>query len=916
MHAQPALTDDLSPLMKQYSELKREAGDALLLFRMGDFYELFGEDAVTASRILEITLTSRDRNKPNPLPMAGVPHHSVQGYLQRLLQAGYKVAIGEQVGEPSAKAIVRREITRVFTPAVQFDLEGSESAYLVTAVRAEEARPGTQPLWTLACLEPATGEVRVSTPLGEPELLDELLALPVRHLLRLEDHLPEDPCARFQAEAPHALVERLPANYLSAERAAEVVRANYGIENLDSLFGTGREAHAVGVLIHYALRTQQQSRLEHLAPPAPLHAPDALVYGPRTAEHLDLLPSPAGGPNLFQFINRSRSALGARRLKRWLLEPLRDADEILLRQTAVRELSQDLPSQQALAAKLGEAYDLERILGRVATRLANPRDLLALARTLATLEPLAATLEAARSPALTQLRGELREANAEVSALCLTLLRTLREDAPLTSRDAGIFNPGADPELDRLITLTEEGQRWLVELEAREKEATGIPSLKVRYNRVFGYYIEVTKANLRAVPERYQRKQSMVNAERFFTEELKKFEDEIVTADSRRRALEQRLFEGVIDSVRELHASISRSARLLGELDALSALARLGAQPGWVFPAIDDSLDLEIEGGRHPLVDQNAGGRFVPNDLSLNPESRRVLLITGPNMGGKSTVMRQSALIVILGQMGAPVPAARARWGAVSSVFTRIGAHDSIARGQSTFMVEMGELAHILSRADERSLILLDEIGRGTSTYDGISVACATMEWICRKVRARTLFATHYHELTRLDSQFRVLKNAHMAVEGAKALQGGNLRFLYKLREGPANESFGIHVARLAGLPSPLIERAWKILAELERGSTQNALLSAAVERSVDQLSFFDLPAAAAGPVEADPTGQSFLTGFAATMAEPPPAPEPPAPHPVLIELRGIDPNALTPIQALTLLAELKSRAGEDARKL
>ncbi|HTL12480.1 MAG TPA: DNA mismatch repair protein MutS [Bdellovibrionota bacterium] len=883
---------DSTPLMKQYWDLKREAGDSLLFFRMGDFYELFGDDAVEASRILEITLTSRDRNKPNPLPMAGVPHHSAQGYIQKLLQSGRKVAIGEQMDEPTAgKGIVRREITRIFTPAVQFDLEGSESAYLATVLREGDPRPGAAPRWILACLEPATGEVLTGGPLSETELSDELSRLPIRHLLRIEGHLPNEVIERFRLDAPpSALVEDLPANYLSEARAVEAVRTCYGIENLDALFASTPEAVAVGHLIHYATRTQQRERLEHLAPPAPLHAPTALVYGPRTPEHLDLLPRPDGSPSVYQFINRTRSALGARRLRRWLLEPLRNADEVLLRQTAVRELAGDAHRLTLLSAKLGEIYDLERILGRITTRLASPRDALALARTLGATAPLAQQLTGVQSAGLRRLAGDLTQTAADVAPLAQRLLAILRNEPPHVAREGGVFNRGTDPELDRLIDLTEQGQRWLVDLENREREATGISSLKVRYNRVFGYYIEITKANLKAVPDRYQRKQSMANAERFFTEELKRFEDEILTAESRRQSLELRLFEGVLDSIRDAHGAISKAAKTLGELDALASLSRLAAEPGWVFPEIDDSLDLNIEGGRHPLVDRSAGGRFVPNDLVLHPETRRVLLITGPNMGGKSTVMRQAALMVILGQMGAPVPAVRARWGAVSAVYTRIGAHDSIARGQSTFMVEMGELAHILHHADERALILLDEIGRGTSTYDGISVACATMEWICRKVRARTLFATHYHELTRLDAQFRTLKNAHMAVEGAKALDGGGLRFLYKLREGAANESFGVHVARLAGLPQPIIERAWKILAELERGGTQQALMGAVPRQSDNQLSFFDL-----------------------ASTEPPPPPEPvlpvaPPEHPVIGELRSLDPNGLTPLQALGLLAELKNR--------
>jgi DNA mismatch repair protein MutS len=606
-----------------------------------------------------------------------------------------------------------------------------------------------------------------------------------------------------------------------------------------------------------------------------------MALGPRSAQHLDLLPSTEGAPSLYQQINRTRSALGARQLRRWLLEPLKAAGEIAARQEAVRELAGGLLPER-LGAELAGIYDLERIAGRLTTRLANPRDTLALGKTLSALGEVAALLKDVRAAELARLGGELVEVSLKLTNLAERITRTQREDAPLALREGGIFAKGTTPELDRLITLTEDGERWLVELETRERQATGIGSLKVRYNRVFGYYIEVTQAHLRSVPAHYQRKQTTVGAERYFTEELKKFEDEIVSAEARRRALEQELFNDLLQAAQAQTAAIMDAARLLGELDSLVALARLAAEPGWVFPTVDDSLELEIEAGRHPLVDAAARGEFVPNDTRLAAADRRTLLITGPNMGGKSTVMRQVALIVVLGQMGAPVPARAARWGVVSSLHTRIGAHDAIARGQSTFMVEMSELAHILHHADERSLIILDEIGRGTSTYDGISVAWATLEWICRKLRARTLFATHYHELTRLAGELPALANAHMAVEGARALQGGGLRFLYELRDGAANESFGIHVARLAGLPAPVVDRAWQVLEELEKGTGAGS-----AGDSPDQLSLFAAGAPAAHERE----------------------PEAAVPHPLVVELAAIDVDGLTPLQALNVLARLKSSA-------
>jgi len=859
-------SDDQTPLMKQYWELKSHADNALLLFRMGDFYELFGDDAVEAARILDITLTSRDKNKANPMPMAGVPHHSIQGYIQRLLKAGKKVAIGDQMEDPATvkgNKIVRREITRIFTPAVQFDAEGSEANYLATAIESNNQ-------WILACLDASTGEALVSEPLHADKLAQELAALPIRHYLRTPQNLPHDIIQLLSSR--NVLIEDLPSNYLTQPRAAEILKTQYGIDQLGAFLTADSAILALSLTVYYALRTQKLDRLAHLRLPLPLRKPKSLSLGPNTAEHLDL-------NDLFTLINRTRSALGARQLRRWLHAPLKAPKEIAERQSIVTELSQQNESAiDKLSSALGEVYDLERISGRIHTNLANPRDSLALGRSLASLPSIQAQVSKLTSPVATDFAKALQESQEALASLTQRILQTQKEEAPLTSKDGGIFKRGTTPDLDHLLTLTEDGERWLVELEAREREATGISSLKVRYNRVFGYYIEITSAHLKNVPAHYQRKQTMVGAERFFTEELKKFEEEILTASMRRKALEQEIFSDLVTEIREQTPAIMETARLLGELDGWTSLARLARQPGWAFPIIDESLDLHIEAGRHPMVDANSGGAFVPNDLQLSPDSRLTLLITGPNMGGKSTVMRQTALIVILGQMGAPVPASQARWGSVDSIYTRIGAQDAIARGQSTFMVEMTELAHILHHANERSLIVLDEIGRGTSTYDGMSVAWATLEWICGKIQARTLFATHYHELTRLAGALPKLANAHMAVEGSKGAQDTSFRFLYLLQEGPANESFGIHVARLAGLPKPVIDRAWKVLDELESQSVQ-----ATSPRETNQLSLFDFN---------EPQIEA--------------APELLPPHPVLQELEATNINELTPIQALNFVVRLQ----------
>ncbi len=868
--------NDSTPLMKQYQELKAQVPDALLFFRMGDFYELFGEDAVTASEILEITLTSRDRSKPNPIPMAGVPHHSSQGYIQKLLNSGKKVAIGEQMEDPDmvkgSGKIVRREIVRILTPAVQFDSEGSEANYLATLTAASGG------LWVLTCLEPSTGETLISRPLGIQALACEFQRLSIRHYLHwdlgilLSDlSLPDN-----------LLTETLPKNYLSLERAAQILKNHYEIESLEAFFESEASILGLGTLVTYVLRTQQQEKIAHLRLPEPLQKPKALILGPSTAQHLDL-------QDLFKLIHHTRSTLGNRQLKRWMWAPLNTPAEILERQMAVQEVqSQWAFLGEKISHSLAQIYDLERICGRVNTQLANPRDTWALGQSLSFLPNFKQILSKFSSPLWVNLNRSLESLSESLDPLIQKIITTQKEDPPLVSREGGIFKLGTHPELDRLLSLTDHGQKWLLELEARERELTQIPSLKVRYNRVFGYYIEVTQTHLKNVPAHYQRKQTMVGAERFFTEELKKFEEEILTASMKQKTWEQDLFLKLLTEIQLQTSAIMQAARVLGEIDALVSLAKLGLQPGWTYPSIDDSLDLEIHQGRHPVIDSVQRGKFVPNDMTLSPTTRLTLLITGPNMGGKSTVMRQTALIIILGQMGAPVPAKKARWGAVSSLFTRIGAQDAIARGQSTFMVEMSELAHILHHSNEKSLIILDEIGRGTSTYDGVSVAWATLEWICQKIQARTLFATHYHELIPLSQTLPLLANAHLAVEGTKASQRETLRFLYELKEGPTNESFGIHVAQLAGLPKSVIRRAWEVLSELEAHAHTSHGTS-----DKDQLSLFHK------------NPEPILEPEDLKISEHLPALRPEI-EKLLQELKNAPFNEMTPIQALNFLSHLQ----------
>ncbi len=900
-----------TPLLKQYYETKAKAGDAILFFRMGDFYEFFGDDAVTAARLLEINLTSRDKNKPNPLPMAGVPYHAAQSYIQRLLKAGYKVAIAEQTSMPQkvagAKAeIATREIVRTFTPAVQFEQESAEATYLATLIKNASTFKAADS-WSACLLDPSTGDLLTSTELGVAQIVDLFESFPIKHLLCIEhnSHLPEGLTEELKAREGF-LFESLPSNAISLDRARQVLTQAYQILSLENHFESNELVLSSAILVQYVTKTQGPQALAHLRFPRPLIRSDRMVLGPRTAAHLDLFATSEQTPNLFQFLNKTQTALGARELRRWIAEPLLDLGAIHSRQESLKAIGKSRTLRDSLAKHLSQIYDLERICGRVNAKLANPRDTLALARSLHAIESIDSYLIPLQSPDLEPTLAKLKETTERTKALSDEILRTQKDDAPLISREGQIFSSGTHPELDRLIDLSQNGERWLIDLEQKERARTGIGSLKVKYNRVFGYFIEVTQTHLKQVPADYQRKQTTVGGERFFTTELKQFEEEILTASSRQKSLEQELFEKLIERIQAATPEVMKLAKIVAELDTVTALAAFVGLPGWSFPEISKIVEtptptagpsLLIEKGRHPLVDEAMRGRFVANSLSLaNPES--LMIITGPNMGGKSTVMRQTALIVILGQMGALIPAKAASWTLVTSLFTRIGAHDSISKGQSTFMVEMAELAHILHQADKNSLIILDEIGRGTSTYDGMSVAWATLEWIAHHISARTLFATHYHELTVLDKDLPQLTNSHMAVEGTRESKSTDLRFLYELRKGPASESFGIQVARLAGLPAPVIERAWSVLEKLEENS--QAVHDQAATRNPLQLSFFEFLEKPGTPItqEAKEVTKEIVREVVKEIV---------VPHPMLTEITELNLNEMSPIQALNELARIQS---------
>ena len=893
----PLAPECSTPLMKQFMKLKDTAGDALLFFRMGDFYELFGQDAVDAAPILGITLTSRDKRSNNPVPMAGIPYHSSTNYIQKLLNAGKKVSIAEQFLPPgqdanSVKGIVDRQIVRTFTPAVQFELSGkAESRFLGTI-----AQDGKN--WILALLEPATGEVKVSHALTFESLLAENALFNVRHFLKYSSKTPIQLIEKFQSQE-NTLIEEIPHNWIADADTASFLKKQYSRAVLHPLLENEAAQKAVSLLIQYVLKSQGLESISHLHEPVSLYESDRLIVGPHTHTHLD-------SEDLFKLINQCATSMGSRTLHGWMSSPFKNVKTIEAQQNAVKELAAESLEAAQIHSNLKEVYDLDRILGRVSTKLAHPRDTYALGSSLKNAFLFTEKLSRFKAPNLKKLSEKFSKAEEDLHEISERILRTQKSDAPLHTRDGGIFELGTDPELDRLIKLTTEGEKFIVDLEIREREATGIGSLKVKYNRVFGYFIEISSVNLKNVPSHYQRKQTTVGGERFFTEELKKFEEEILTASFKQKALETSLFQKLIEDLNSHAEQLKLLSESIGELDALLSLSFLAAKSAWCFPQIDESFNLKLVNSRHPVVDEALRGQFVANSVDLSPTSARTLMITGPNMGGKSTIMRQIAQVIILGQMGAPVPATSASWGIFDSLYTRIGAQDAIAKGQSTFMVEMVELAHILSHANNRSFVVLDEIGRGTSTYDGMSVASASLEHLHTKSGARIVFATHYHELTELETRLPGLKNAHMKVLDEK----GKLTFLYELATGRSSKSFGIQVAELAGLPKPVIKQAWNILKGLEasaalvgngnaESSPQLSLFQAINEQSIDH----DVSDSSDSSDSSDIGIDHREASLRAPEIKNEPAPE----HPILGELRELDLNSMTPIQAMNVLLSLKN---------
>src|ERR1700733_5327898 len=826
------MTEPSTPLMRQYAPVKKEHPTALLFFRLGDFYELFFDDAILASKELQITLTSRNKEKGIAVPMCGVPHHAAEGYIGKLIRKGFKVAICEQMEDARlAKKLVRREVTRVVTPGTAADsLLGSEENNFLAALAQVGERVG------FAALDLSTGEFRATEFSGEGALRrvqEELEQLRPKELLygsaaplfevKTNRSLSAQqlPTQAAQPRAPGATCAETPLDdwIFAPDHAIPLLENHFGVLSLEGFGLAGRTAAAAaaGAILYY-VRSTQRGSLDHVDRIGWDERHNCLVLDAVTTRNLELIePLFSGtdaGVTFFRSIDSAITPMGKRLLRAWLLRPSLDLSEISARLDAVEAGVKDTVARDELRRALDGVLDLERLLSRVTLEAANPRDVLALAASLAKLPAVKAAAGRLPSERMTVLHGLLDE----LGDLRQRIDRTIVAEPPLSFADGGVIAAGVEHNLDELRELSRNSKQVLAQIEQRERGRTGITSLKVKFNSIFGYYIEVSKANLHLAPQDYERKQTLVSAERFTTPGLKEYEAKILDAQEKIVELERRLFAELRTVIAAEAKRIRQTALALAEIDVLASMAHIAALRNYCRPQLidGDSGELEIVEGRHPVIEQQemAGGseRFVPNDLYLNSTTHTVLLLTGPNMGGKSTYLRQAALIVILAQMGSFVPARSARLSLVDRVFTRIGASDNLARGRSTFMVEMTETAAILHTATPRSLVLLDEVGRGTSTYDGLAIAWAAVEYIHARTRAKTLFATHYFELTELAERLSGVKNYHVSVKET----AGGIAFLKRVEPGAANRSYGIEVAKLAGLPNEVIERAREVLAEHE----------------------------------------------------------------------------------------------------
>jgi DNA mismatch repair protein MutS len=854
-------------MLEQYFEIKRQVPDAILFYRLGDFYEMFFEDAERAAPILDLVLTARNKGQDYEAPMCGVPYHAADGYVAKLIKHGFRVAICDQVEEASAaKGLVRREIIRIVTPgtATEAHIVERETCYLLSLV-AVDGQLGA------AYLDVSTGDFFVTTyrGFGDPRLTDDVARFAPREAIHPR---PSEGEAKLELDIPATAIE---ASMFDNAGAHELLTRHFATQSLRGfgLEGEDPRIGAAGAALRYAAASHRRS-LDHVQSLRVDNEGDYLQLDAATLANLEILDSrDAGRPraSLWSVVNATRSAMGARTLRRWITRPLKTREPIFDRHDAVEELTRSRAILEQMTARLAKVADLERLASRITLRSATPRECLALADSLLVIEELAEVMSPLNGPLLKHLRAALDPLPEIVSRIA----STLDPNPPINLRDGGAIRGGVDADLDALRTIAHDSKSILMQIEVREKERTGIGSLKIRFNSVFGYYIEVSKSNLAKVPDDYIRKQTLVNAERYITPDLKELEEKIVGAEEKSIAIEVRLYDALLEAVSRASGGILGTARAAGEVDAIGSLATIAVRNRYVRATLSEEAEISIEDGRHPVIEQIATERFIPNHTDIQRDRNGIQVITGPNMGGKSTYLRQVALIVLLNQIGGFVPAAKARLGIFDRIFTRVGASDQLARGESTFMVEMHETANILNNATDRSLIILDEVGRGTATFDGLSLAWAIIEFLHDHTERGgiTLFATHYHEVTDLAKTKSRVANYSVAVKEWNE----QIIFLRKVIEGAADKSYGIQVAKLAGIPKSVIDRAREILFTLERK-----------ERDVVE----ETRKRAGMP----PTRQMGL--FAAHPRE----------QDVLESLRALEVEALTPIQALNELAKLKER--------
>jgi len=873
----------LTPMMQQYLQIKEQNKDALLFFRLGDFYEMFFEDAKIASRELEIALTGRDCGLNERAPMCGVPYHAAEGYIAKLIEKGYKVAICEQLEDPSkAKGIVKRDVVRIITPGTILEssmLDEKSNNYIVSIYKEQHN-------YGLAYADISTGEFYISQiteQAGEKKLVDELSGIVPRELiinkeLQNAQYLLDEITNRFNPfiTAYHEWAYERQTAYDNLITHFNVHSLEgYGCQEMDYGIRAG------GALLQYLIETQKNA-LKHITSIKSYHPESYMVLDASTRRNLELTETIRGKEkkgSLLWLLDKTNTAMGGRLLKKWIQQPLIDVESIEKRLGGVEELFNNSLLMDELQELLKKVYDLERLASRISLGTANARDLLSLKQSLSVLPDIKSALKSSQSMILKELYKDL-DLLEDIHKL---IEESINENPPLTIKEGSIIKDGYNPQLDKYREAMTKGKTWIAALEQKERERTGIKNLKVGFNKVFGYYIDVTKSNFDLVPDDYIRKQTLANSERYITPELKEIEDTILSAEEKSVSLEYEIFISIREKIAKEVDRIQKTAQIISELDGLWSLARVAVENGYVRPEISDDGIINIKDGRHPVVEKTISNNlFVPNDTYLDTSENRLLIITGPNMAGKSTYMRQVALIVLMAQIGSFVPAQKAHIGIVDRIFTRVGASDDLSAGQSTFMVEMNEVANILNNATPKSLVVLDEIGRGTSTYDGLSIAWAVIEYICnqKNLGCKTLFATHYHELTELEGQMEGVKNYSISVKE----QGKDIIFLRKIIRGGAEKSLGIQVARLAGIPIQVIERASEILSRLEESNINKAntrsLRNKKNKNSEDrglQLSLFD-----------------------------------PKPSAIEEELRNIDVVNMTPMEAINTLYRLVEMAKKE----